>query len=77
MYYQTRNQHGYLYYTALGLIMLVLFVIQSVPLLPRIAAVCAMPILPLVFCIGVFNNEVVGFVFGARSGILLPSSHTG
>ena len=71
MYYQTRNQHGYLYYTALGLITIALFVIQSIPLLPRIAAVCAMPLLPLVFCIGVFNNEAVGFVFGLLAGLLM------
>lgn len=71
MYYRTRNQHGYLYYTSLGLIMLVLFVIQSVPLLPRIAAVSAMPLLPLVFCISVFNNEAVGFVFGLLAGLLM------
>ncbi len=70
MYYRSRIQLGYLYYTSLGLILLLTFIAQSVPLLPKIASVLPLAVLPLVICVGVFNNETVGFVFGLFAGLL-------
>lgn len=71
MYYRSRNQHSYLYYTALGLLMLLVFTLQSVPVLPRIAGVLPLPVLSLMLCIAVFNNESTGFAFGLIAGVLM------
>ena len=71
MYYRLRHRYNYIYYTALGLLTLAVFIMQSVPIFPRVLYVLPLPLIPLTVCIAVFNSEVTGFAFGLAAGVLM------
>ena len=59
-----------------GLVFLVAMA-QNVPWLPGIFGVLPLPLIPLVVCIAVFDQEVPGILFGAFAGILWDFSSAG
>ena len=69
-----RRTAYYLHYTALGLLLAVLFLLQSSNgLLPRIFSVAAVPVVPAVICIALFEGETAGACFGLAAGILMDA----
>ncbi len=71
MYYRLRNQHNYIYYTGLAMVLLATFMLQALPVFPRVFSVLPLPLIPLVVCIAAFNSEVTGFICGLCAGILM------
>lgn len=67
--YKHRN---YLHYAAVGIILLVIFLLQnSIRLLPPLFSVRPLPLIPAVICTAMFEREKVGFIAGLMCGILM------
>lgn len=58
-------------WSILSLFLILLFLLQTTPyLLPVLGKASAMPLIPAVICIGMFERETAGAFFGLAAGLL-------
>ncbi|MBQ3563066.1 MAG: rod shape-determining protein MreD [Clostridia bacterium] len=69
------NYRRYVYHTVLFLICILLYLWQnSINAFPEIAGLRAIPVIPFVICVTMFNPETAGFVYGFAAGMLMDIS---
>ena len=71
MYYRLSRRHNYIYYSAVGLSVLLIGLLQGVPVFPRLFGVYPLPLIALTVCVAAFNSEVTGFMTGLACGIIM------
>ena len=73
----TQNRKKYIRRALLAGLVFLVAMAQNVPWLPGIFGVLPLPLIPLVVCIAVLDQEVPGILFGTFAGILWDFSSEG
>ncbi len=65
----------YVYHTLLGIIAALLYFWQnSINAFPEIAGLRALPLIPFIICVTIFNPETAGMVYGLVAGLVMDIS---
>lgn len=66
---------GFVYHTLLAVICALLYLWQnSINAFPEIASLRALPVIPFVICIAMFNPETAGMAYGLVAGLIMDIS---
>lgn len=71
------NYRRYVYHTVLFLVCILLYLWQnSINAFPEIAGLRAVPVIPFVICVTMYNPEKAGLVYGFTAGMLMDITWT-